>query len=115
MASLNIEGLSIHEEGFYFEVDEDGKEAYDLRWCLVGRFLSDRSIHVKSMKARVANMWRPVTRFTIKESKRGLFLLHFDRKLDMESAIHGGPWTFDDNPLIIERVQLVFSALSAGY
>lgn len=60
MTSSNIEGLSLHEEGeeddFCFNVEEDGEESCDLRWCLVGRFLYDRPIHFRSMKVRIADM-----------------------------------------------------------
>lgn len=64
MVSLNIEGLSIKEEeddgGFCFDVGEVGDESCDLQWCLVRRFLCDKLIHLRSMKVRVAGMWRPV-------------------------------------------------------
>lgn len=75
MSTLNLEDLSLHEEreeeGFCFEVDEEGDEVGVLRWCLVGRFLCDRPIHVNSMKARVADMWRPVKGGVNKKSKGG--------------------------------------------
>jgi hypothetical protein len=38
------------EEGFVFDLEEGEEEVVDFRWCLVGRFLGDRSIHVNSMK-----------------------------------------------------------------
>ncbi|CAK8568524.1 unnamed protein product [Lathyrus sativus] len=110
MASPNIEELSIHdeneEEGFCFEVNEEGDETSNLRWCLVGRFLSDRPFHVTIMKKRVADVWRPVRGVIIKKATKSLFLFHFDHKLDMESVLNGGPWNFDNNLLIIEMVQL---------
>ncbi|XP_058732855.1 uncharacterized protein At4g02000-like [Vicia villosa] len=110
MASPNLEGLSINDEGeedgFCFDADDGGKEAVDLRWCLIGRFLCDRAIHVRSMKARLGDLWRPVKGVTIKEAKDGLFLFHFAHNLDMEAAIKGGPWTFDSYLLILERVRL---------
>lgn len=71
MVSLNdIEGLSIHddcdEDGFCFDVENEGEEVVDLRWCLVGRFYSDRLVHLKSMKIRIEDLWRPVKGITIK-------------------------------------------------
>lgn len=70
MSSAQLEGLSLHEEGeeegICFDIDENGEERGDLRWCLVGRFLCDRTIHVKSMKVKVANMWRSVKGLSIK-------------------------------------------------
>src|SRR4051812_18625925 len=70
----NIEGLLIHdegdEEGFSFDVKNDGDEAVDLRWCLVGRFLCDRLVHLKTMKEIVADMLRPVKGLQSKNKKR---------------------------------------------
>jgi hypothetical protein len=109
MAQPNLEGLSIHEEeegGFCFDFDDEHEEQVDLKWCLVGRFLCERTIHFNSMKVRMADLWKPVKGVTIKEATTGKFLFHFAHPLDMEAVLNGGPWTFDNNMLILERVQL---------
>jgi 14-3-3 protein epsilon len=109
MASPNLEGLSIHEEeeeGFALDFEEEGDEQVNLKWCLIGRFLCERPIHFKSMKVRMADLWRPVKGVTIKEARAGLFLFSFAHPLDMEAVLNGGPWTFDNNMLLLERVQL---------
>ncbi|KAK2423100.1 zinc knuckle (CCHC-type) family protein [Trifolium repens] len=109
MAHPNLDGLSLHEEeeeGFSFDFEEEGDEQMDLRWCLVGRFLCDKTIHFTSMKVRMAELWKPVRGVTIKEAKPGTFLFHFNHPLDMEAVLNGGPWTFDNNMLILEQVQL---------
>jgi hypothetical protein len=65
----NLDGLSLNEEeeeGFSFEFEEVGEEV-DLRWCLVGRFLCDRTIHFNSMRVRMADLWKPVKGVIIKE------------------------------------------------
>lgn len=82
-------------------MEEEGDETLNLRWCLVGRFMCDRSIHVLSMKKRIADIWRPVKGVNIKEAKDGSFLFHFSHQLDMEAALQGGPWTFDSHLLIL--------------
>jgi hypothetical protein len=107
----NLDGLSLHgeeeeEEGFRFDFDEEGDEQVDLRWCLVGRFLCDKAIHFNSMRVRMADLWKPVKGVTIKEAKLGTFLFHFAHPLDMEAVLNGGPWTFDNNMLILEQVPL---------
>jgi 14-3-3 protein epsilon len=109
MATPNLEGLSLHEEeeeGFVFDFDEEGEEQVNLQWCLVGRFLCERPIHFNSMKVRMAELWRPVRGVNIKEAKSGLFLFSFAHPLDMEAVFNGGPWSFDNNTLIMERVQI---------
>ncbi|GAU34899.1 hypothetical protein TSUD_144300 [Trifolium subterraneum] len=109
MAHPNLDGLSLQEEeeeGFVFDFEEEGDEQVDLRWCLVGRFLCDKSIHFNSMKVRMAELWNPVKGVTIKEAMPGTFLFHFSHPLDMEAVLKGGPWTFDNNMLILEQIQL---------
>jgi 14-3-3 protein epsilon len=58
------------------------------------------------MKVRMADLWKPVKGVTIKEAKVGTFLFHFAHPLDMEAVLNGGPWTFDNNMLILEQVLL---------
>jgi 14-3-3 protein epsilon len=58
------------------------------------------------MKVRMADLWKPVKGVTIKEARGGTFLFHFAHPLDMDAVLNGGPWTFDNNTLILERVQL---------
>ncbi|XP_045788287.1 uncharacterized protein LOC123883507 [Trifolium pratense] len=110
MSSINLEDLSLQEEGeeegFVFDIEEEGDEQIDFRWCLVGRFLTDRTIHVNSMKTTMADFWRPVHGVKIKEAKKGLFLFQFSHELDMEEVLQGGPWNFDNHMLIMERVQI---------
>jgi hypothetical protein len=109
MASEDFVNLSLdgdEEEGFAFEFDDEGEDVGDLRWCLAGRFLGDKIIHVNSMMARMADLWRPVRGVSIKEAKAGLFLFCFNHPLDMEEVVKNGPWTFDNQLLIMERVQI---------
>jgi 14-3-3 protein epsilon len=58
------------------------------------------------MKVRMADLWKPVKGVTIKETKAGKFLFHFAHPLDMEAVLNGGPWSFDNNTLILEQVPL---------
>jgi 14-3-3 protein epsilon len=58
------------------------------------------------MKVRMADLWKPVKGVTIKVAPAGKFLFHFNHPLDMEAVLSGGPWTFDNNMLILERAQL---------
>ncbi|PNY09838.1 hypothetical protein L195_g006396 [Trifolium pratense] len=108
MEHPNLEGLSLHdeEEGFRFEFEEEEDVQGDLRWCLVGRFVSERAIHLNSMKVRMAELWKPVRGVTIKETRAGKILFQFAHPIDMEEVLNGGPWVFDNNMLILEQVQL---------
>ncbi|GAU30590.1 hypothetical protein TSUD_392810 [Trifolium subterraneum] len=109
MSNINLEDLSLQseeEEGFVFDIEEGGEEQVDFRWCLVGRFLGIRTIHVNSMKIAMAEAWRPVKGVKIKEATTGLFLFQFSHELDMEGVLQGGPWSFDNQMLLVQRVQV---------
>jgi 14-3-3 protein epsilon len=54
----------------------------------------------------MADVWRPVKGVKIKEATTGLFLFQFAHTLDMEAVLQGGPWAFNNQMLILERVQL---------
>jgi hypothetical protein len=105
----NLDELSLDddgEEGFCFDFDDVEDDQVELRWCLVGRFLCERAIHFNSMKVRMADLWKPVKGVTIKEATAGKFLFHFAHPLDMEAVLNGGPWSFDNNMLLLEQVQI---------
>jgi hypothetical protein len=58
------------------------------------------------MKACLADVWRPVKSMTVKEASPGLYLFKFFHPLDVEGVLKGGPWTFDNFTLIIERLKI---------
>jgi 14-3-3 protein epsilon len=58
------------------------------------------------MKVTMADVWRPVKGVKIKEATTCLFLFQFAHSLDMEAVLQGGPWSFNNQILILERVRL---------
>lgn len=64
MADLDIES----EENRSFEFTDEVVELvnkFDL--CLVGRFLTEKNMNVRAMKARLADIWKPMMGINIKE------------------------------------------------
>lgn len=101
LASLGIEDEE--NEVFVLEgdIDEDVNR-YDL--CLVGRLLTEKSINVRAMKSKMADVWRPTMGLSIKEIGQGLLLFQFYRKEDKQWVQNGGPWSFDNAMLALENV-----------
>ncbi|GAU19381.1 hypothetical protein TSUD_76250 [Trifolium subterraneum] len=107
MTEINFENLNLdEEEELNFVVGEDTEEQHDLNLCLVGRFVHDRPIRFNSMKACLADVWRPVKGMTVKEATQGLYLFKFFHPLDVEEVLKGGPWNFDNFTLIIDRLKI---------
>ncbi|KAL9441583.1 hypothetical protein AB3S75_020141 [Citrus x aurantiifolia] len=76
----------------------------DARYCLVGRFLTDKVINFPAMKNTMAALWRPGKGVCIKDLSPTLFLFHFFHEVDLKHVIDLGPWTFDQHVLILKRL-----------
>ncbi|KAM7490617.1 hypothetical protein LguiA_033538 [Lonicera macranthoides] len=76
-----------------------------LKWCLVGRFLTDKAINVTVMKNSLALFWRPVKGICIKDLGPNLFLFQFYHPFDMDWVIKQRPWSFEQHLLIVGKVE----------
>lgn len=102
MESLQIEDEE--NEAFVLEGDVDeGVNKYDL--CLIGRLLTEKSVNVRTMKSKLADVWRPSMGLSVKELDQGLFLFQFYRKEDMQWVLRGGPWSFDNAMVALDKVE----------
>lgn len=63
--------------------DEIEEAANKFKLCLVGCFLSEKNLNIKVMKAKLADIWRPVRGINIKDLKPGIFLFQFYHIDDM--------------------------------
>ncbi|KAF4373130.1 hypothetical protein F8388_019312 [Cannabis sativa] len=91
--------------GLSLDVEEE-EEEYDVRWCLVGRFLNVRVIDVQAMQHMMAFLWKPVKGLYVKELEQNRFLFQFYHELDIKRVIGGSPWTFERKQLIFERLKV---------
>lgn len=84
LAELNIENEE-NEELVFDEGVEEEVNRFDL--CLVGRFLSEKSINERAMKSKLADLWKPAMGISIKSIKVGLYLFQFYHKDDMNWVV----------------------------
>lgn len=105
---LHMSGLSLEddEEGLSLHLEGQATNVADQSLCLVGRFVTDRTIRTHIMNERLAEVWRSVRGVTIKEASPGLFIFQFFHKLDLEKVLKRGPWTFDNHLLVMARVHV---------
>ncbi|WJX70880.1 hypothetical protein P8452_54940 [Trifolium repens] len=108
MEGMNFDNLNLNdeEEELTFDLEGDADNNHDVNLCLVGRFVHDRPIKFNIMKVRMADVWRPVKSMVVKEASPGLYLFKFFHPMDVEEVLKGGPWTFDNFTLIIERLKV---------
>ena len=86
------------------EID-DGKERIDSRFCLVGRFLTDKVINFAAMKHTMASLWRPGKGVCIRDLSLTLFLFQFFHEINVKRVLESGPWTFDQHILLVKRLE----------
>uniref|UniRef100_A0A803QS68 CCHC-type domain-containing protein n=1 Tax=Cannabis sativa TaxID=3483 RepID=A0A803QS68_CANSA len=103
------------EDIFNFQIEEEeleemavsvdsGNEGIDDRWCLVGRFLSNRIVDFEKMQNILASLWQPGIGMFVKQVDNNRFLFQFYHEVDIKRVIDGSPWTYDRMQLIIERL-----------
>ncbi|PNX92542.1 ribonuclease H [Trifolium pratense] len=107
MAAINLDNLNLSDdEALDFELEADSTEQNDINLCLVGSFVHDRPINFYSMKTRLTDVWRPVKSMAVTKATHGLYIFKFFHHMDVEAVIKGGPWTFDNFTLIIDRLKV---------
>lgn len=97
----HLEGLAIpddEEEGVALENDEEV--------FLPGKIdqFSQRTINFKAMKMHMSAIWKPEDGVHIKDIANQRFLFHFFHEADVRMVLDGRPWTFDNNLLILARL-----------
>ena len=54
-----------------------------MRWCLVGKFFTEKPINFTYMKNTMAGLWCPIRGMCIKDVDHNLFLFQFYHHLDV--------------------------------
>lgn len=95
------------EEELIFEEETcDGNILPDLDLCLVGRFLTNQSYDFNIMRSRMTSIWKPGKGVLFKDIGSDCFLIQFFHSLELNRVVEGGPWSFDNHPLIIHKLQV---------
>ncbi|KAH9665322.1 CCHC-type domain-containing protein [Citrus sinensis] len=101
--------IDVEEEGGLIVTGDEGENSgqgkLDLRFCLVGRFLTDKVINFVAMKNTMASLWRPGKGVCIKDLSPTLFLFQFFHEIDVNRVLETGPWTFDQHILLVKRLE----------
>lgn len=86
--------------------EEASKEvAFEDRWCLVGRFITDGAVDFLAMQHTLASLWKPGRGVYIKELDANRFLFQFYHEIDVSRVLSGSPWSFNRKALILARLK----------
>ncbi|WCJ22465.1 hypothetical protein M5689_004554 [Euphorbia peplus] len=100
--------LSVEEEEELLAADAVDETLGEVNeFCLVGRFLTDRTIKFNAMRGRIASVcvWRPGQEVTIRDLGDGVYMFQLYHAFDFKRVIAGGPWTFDGHLLVTHHLQ----------
>ncbi|KAL8513662.1 hypothetical protein ACS0TY_012959 [Phlomoides rotata] len=94
-----------------FNVGQDEDESVDesmenMALCVVGRCLTKVSYNFNIMRSRMASIWKPRRGVLFKDIGDGRFIIQFYYILNLNRVMDGGPWSFDNFPLILHRLEL---------
>uniref|UniRef100_A0A803P8S6 Reverse transcriptase domain-containing protein n=1 Tax=Cannabis sativa TaxID=3483 RepID=A0A803P8S6_CANSA len=92
--------------GLRYEAEETELSYFGDRWCLVGRFLTDKALDFMAMQHKMASLWRLGRGLYVKELDHNLYLFQFYHDVDIDRVIEGNPWTFDRAPLVFSRLKI---------
>lgn len=101
-ANINLEG----DEDDKLILDDNNIQADEtfVDLCLVGRFLTDQPINFNLMRSRMAGIWRPGKGVFMKDIGQGRYIFQFFHKIDLQRVAEGGPWSFNNIPLILHQL-----------
>ncbi|XP_074355882.1 uncharacterized protein LOC141695542 [Apium graveolens] len=100
----NMSLNSDEEEGLVLEDIPDNEVKEGLERCLVGCFVTSRKINFTAIQDTLASIWRPVKGVFMEETNRiNMFLFKFFHDRDMQRVLEDGPWTFNQQVLLIKK------------
>ena len=90
------EVISISDEGWIAEIESCFQS-------LLGKFLTCRSFNKRAAQGTIKRAWGLENRVQVVEVGANLFQFKFNSELDMNRILKGGPWTFDNQVLLLVR------------
>lgn len=95
---INDVVIPIDVEDFPTQIDE-GTHA------LVGTLLTEKTIKFSVMRDTMGTVWRPGKGMMVKEIQTNLYLFIFFHEKDMNRILEDGPWSFEQNLLILHKLE----------
>lgn len=98
--------LTTYEEEVIANLDEGREveiESYNLN--LIGKFLTCKTFNKKAAKGTLRKAWGLEDSLQILEVGSNLFQFKFQSEFDMVRILRGGPWTFDNQLLMLTKWQ----------
>ncbi|TXG54012.1 hypothetical protein EZV62_019268 [Acer yangbiense] len=74
-----------------------------LSLCLAGKILSNKTVNKEAFMRVIGKIWQVREGFEIESVTGNIFTFHFKREEDRQRVISGGPWSFDNALMVLEK------------
>ena len=102
------EVISISDEGRQEEIDSSSQS-------LIGKFLTCKPFNKWATQSTLKRAWDLENKVQVVEVEVNLFHFKFQTEFDMERVLRGGPWTFDNQVLLLVRWQSGMTACNVRF
>jgi hypothetical protein len=102
--TLNLDGLTLSEEGLTLNLESEPETAAVLEHCLIGRVLADREIQFAYFSERMSRAWKPGKRVTITKSVSDRYLFQFHHRVGAARVLEEGLWLYDNFHIVMDRI-----------
>ena len=102
------EVISISDEGRQEEIESSSQS-------LIGKFLTCKPFNKRATQSTLKRARGLENKVQVVEVKANLFQFKFQTEFDMERVLKGGPWTFDNQVLLLVRWQSRMTACNVKF
>lgn len=104
-ANLLLADLDDDESATHGPMVAVRQEVEELRYCVVGRLVTDRPIKFAYFRDTMASVWRPWMGVTFSEIQPRFYLIRFFHEADINRILDDGPWSYEQNLLVMRRLK----------
>jgi len=92
------------EDAITVEEDEISEDDEVFSCTLVGKIWTERPYNARAFKQTIIQAWRSRNPVETQDLNKNLFLFKFATKKEAELVCRNGPWNFDRNLVILDRI-----------
>jgi len=92
------------EEAIPVEEEEICKDDESFSRTLVRKLWTESPFNIRTFKQTMIQAWRSRNHIEIQDLNKNMFLFKFESKREAEQVWKNGPWSFDRNLLILNRI-----------
>lgn len=93
------------DDGVVVEEETALEPTFDYRFAVVGRVVTERQVKLVVFRDVMATAWRPGKGVMVRDLGSNRFLFTFYHERDIARVLSDGPWTFDQNLVLLRRLE----------